>query len=408
MRFLGFVALVAACQAPTIDVAPTTTSGPLTITVESWNLGLISKERDATAKTRLDNISDALDKDSSADVLCLSNVTIDDAREAILTRARKQYPYHAFVRTDRNTPTEDLQDLTGVARTIDMTPPCSNAEDVARLDAQALCARDKCRDATGIIAPSCVTTECASLPLPEGPRCKMCLATASIAEKAEDIHRTCVDTPRGELPADGRLGAVIFSRYPIRADFAAHVYPSTPSVKGALTATIDVSKDRSIDVICASMDTWVRHPQYAGQFDAPLPGFDIFEYLIAHRELIELAWKLGERRPTFLLGACAYLWILNGSGAAQAINYYDFAANLNPLHSVVSNSCTVCRNNPLAKAQPFGTAALASSFEALLFVRGIAPEIGELTITRNALDYSYGGKPAPASFAYGARATLQL
>lgn len=403
MKALAIATLsIAGCVAPTISLAPDEEAGR-TLTLETWDpmLGLVWSQGH---EKMLNRALEALARDEGVDVLCLRSPLADAEREALVAAARGVLPFVGWVKTDRSTPFDDPRDLTLVPRALPTTPPCRDAADLAIVQASVDCLAG-CRGVDGKVDEACALANCASTKPPNDPRCALCLDSASNFGSLDAVLPTCRDVAAGEMAVDGRLGALLLSRFPL-SDVRAHVFPSTMLRHGALVATVTLPTRRA-SVVCGYFDSLYGMPApYAGVFGAP-SGFDGagHEQQLFELNLLRVVRELPADRTTLVLGGDVVQWTIDRSTRKIERGDWDFfATNLEPLVPL-SDLCTFCAGNRLSRSLP----AKFDVFESLAFASGPSPRVESVTIARDQASWSDdAGKPIPVAPLYSLRTKVVL
>lgn len=401
MRALLATVLIG-CAAPPIELAPDP-EAPRALVVETWQ-PLLGFPTDYRHTDQLANVADSLGRDEGVDLVCLRSPLSSAERESILTATRTLYPHVGFVRTDRDTPIDDPRDLTGVARNLPTTAACTDAADRAALERWIDCCTG-CLTVDGRLEDKCLVEKCLPLPPPSGPRCAVCMQSATRYGPVSEVRRTCEEVPNGELAADGQLGLLLLSKHPL-TEIRAQLFPSTMLRHGALSATVHLST-RSVGVLCGYFDGFSNPIQpYSGVFGEPEPaGGSNIEQILFSLRMVQAARAMPAERTTLVLGGDVPMWRLARKTRALSMqqNWDYFATNLLPL-VWPSDLCTVCGDNAFLTG--LWPDVKVDSLESLAFAIGPPPQVSWVASGRTEARYQTMGRSGPAAPFYSLRARV--
>jgi hypothetical protein len=394
--------IVLGCTAPTIEVA-TNNALPApdrALRVETWEVFL--RQHEATRAERLANVVATLAGSIDSDVLCLTGVPFDKDREALL--AKQSYPHVAWLKTDRNTAIDDMRDFSGRPVTLPAGPACV-ATDAAALDTHLACVK-KCL-VDGFVDRACFLASCADTSA-LSPRCGACVAVQLETNTVDNARAECVEKERGEMARDGRLAAMILSRYPLDQPNV-RVFPSTVERVGALTATVDKNGTRT-DVVCVDavpmFDSTAISP-FAGDLRDADRGAG--EQLLTRVQLLELVASRARQRPTVLLGSSLYQWEVRKTRVTASSDQLVFAGNFLPLATPDSSLCTYCPSSNKFTSLLGTPTGFPGVFDAYFHLAGARAEsIDDLRTTRSDQRFTYRGGAVPATSHFGVAATVTL
>lgn len=295
-----------------------TPPAPLTLTVESFNVGLAGAfiPHEPERRRAIPSAVAAM----SADIVCLQEAWRQEDKDAIVAAARVRFPHSYSVAHDLNTAvTRELDPMCpgGAAPPPEQsTAPCADPSVRTTFNEGLQCLRANCSTvadsddgrttSTACAADRCVGSVVSLLTAgPMGLRCYGCLAPQLTTETFAAIRTSCTTNARAGLAFGGQSGTMILSRYPL-SETETVVLPGTWNRRVITRATATLPNGLRVGVYCNHLSPVFEGPNfpYTGRYGCGDAGRDGWsrEQLAQARELVAYVRRRDPGGRALILG----------------------------------------------------------------------------------------------------------